>query len=52
MVASAIARVEGGKAAMLAQRVVERLALVEAGHQHIDCGAAGSERGNVHRAAL
>jgi hypothetical protein len=48
----AVARIEGGEAAMAGQRVVERLALVETGHQHIDCGAAGSERGSIHRAAL
>jgi len=37
---------------MTAERVVERLALVEAGGQHIEGGTAGSERGCVHRAAL
>ncbi len=46
-----IARIEGGKAGMSGQRVVQRLALVEAGHQHIERDAPGGER-CIHWTAL
>ena len=47
----AIARLETGEALVTGQRIVERLALVEAGDQHVECGVPGSER-SIHCAAL
>ena len=48
----AVARIEAGEACVAGQRLVERLALVEAGDQDFDGGAPGGERGVLHRAAL
>ena len=47
----AIARFEAGEALVTGQRIVERLALVEAGDQHVECGVPGSKR-SIHCAAL
>ena len=47
----AIARFEAGEALMTGQRIIERLALVEAGGQHVERGVPGSKR-SIHRAAL
>src|SRR6266851_3459333 len=47
----AIARLEAGEALVADQRIVERLALVETGDQHVECGMPGSER-DIHCAAL
>ena len=47
----AVARIEPGEPLMAGQRIVQRLPLVEAGHQDVERDAPGNNRG-VHRAAL
>ncbi len=46
-----VARIEHRKSVVPRQRLVERLALVEAGNQELERGAPGGEKG-IHRPAL
>ena len=48
----AVARIEHGKAPVAGQRLVERLALVEAGDQDVEGGVTGGEWRGIHCAAL
>ena len=48
----AVAGVEADEALVAGQRIVQRLALVEAGDQQVERDAPGGERGGIHCAAL
>ncbi len=47
-----IARVEDGEAVVPRQRLIERLALVEAGNQELERGAPGGEKGHPSPGAI